>query len=205
MGVLTSENRSIAQEIISRYPKPTSAIVPLLHLVQEQEGWVPPEGIAEVAELVGVTPAQVLGTCSFYEMFKRERVGTYLVNVCTQLSCMLAGADELLDHAKRTLGVEVGDTTPDGLFTLQEVECIAACTEAPCVQINYRYFGPLNSEEFSALIDKIRSGELRGEIPPHGVLARVRQHIPEHRKAGPAYPESSELPGWFGAVEKNDD
>ena len=110
---------------------PRSALIPLLHLAQEQDGYVTDEAMVHIGELVGITPAEVLGTCSFYEMFKREPVGRYLVNVCTDISCMLLGGDELLEHAEETLDVKAGDTTADGLFTLEDVECIAACTEAP--------------------------------------------------------------------------
>ncbi|GIU84395.1 MAG: NADH-quinone oxidoreductase subunit E [Acidimicrobiales bacterium] len=201
MGILTPENREVAYEIIKRYPMPSSATIPLLHLVQEQEGWIPPEGIEEVAELVGSTPAQVLGTCSFYEMFKRKPVGKYLINVCTQISCMLRGADELLEHAKDRLGIEVGDTTDDGEFTLEEVECIAACTEAPCLQVNYRYFGPIDAEGLDRLIEMIRNGELAETIPAHGVLSRVRQVIPEDRRAGCPHPGGGSRPAWISEDE----
>jgi NADH-quinone oxidoreductase subunit E len=87
-----------APEIIARYPRPKSALIPLLHLAQEQDGYVADDAMEHIAELIGVTPAEVLGTCSFYEMFKREPVGEYLVNVCTNIACMLVGGEELLHH-----------------------------------------------------------------------------------------------------------
>ena len=157
---------------------PKSALIPLLHLAQEQDGYVTDDAMEHIAELVGVTPAEVLGTCSFYEMFKREPVGTYLVNVCTNISCQLLGGEELLHHAEETLGVKAGGTTADGLFTLEDVECIAACTEAPCLQVNYRYLHRVTHDEFDRLVDDLRAGRLDDEIPPHGTLARIRQHIP---------------------------
>ena len=137
---LRAENTITAKEIIARYPRPKSALIPLLHLAQEQDGYVAEDAMAHIAELIGVTPAEVLGTCSFYEMFKREPVGEYLVNVCTNISCMLLGGEELLHHLEDRLGIKSGSTTPDGTFTIEDVECIAACTEAPCLQVNYRYF-----------------------------------------------------------------
>ena len=129
----------IAREIIGRFPRPKSALIPLLHLAQEQDGHVTDDAMAHIAELLGITPAEVYGTASFYEMFKFEPVGRYCVNVCTNISCQLVGAWELLEHAEERLGVKAGGTTDDGLFTLEDVECIAACTEAPALQVNYRY------------------------------------------------------------------
>jgi NADH-quinone oxidoreductase subunit E len=196
MARYTAANVELAREIIGRYPRPKSALIPLLHLAQEQDGYVTDDAMAHIAELVGITPAEVLGTCSFYEMFKREPVGTYLVNVCTNISCLLMGGEELLHHAEESLGIKAGNTTPDGLFTIEEVECIAACTEAPCLQVNYRYEHRLSNDGFDSLIDDIRLGR-RPDIPQHGVLARVRQHIPAGRAAGAIAPEVHEAPVWF--------
>jgi NADH-quinone oxidoreductase subunit E len=196
MPRLTPDNELVAREIISRYPRPKSALIPLLHLVQEQDGYVTDEGIRHVAELVGCTPAEVLGTGSFYEMFKLEPVGTYLLNICTDISCMLLGADDLLHHAERELEVASGQTTADGTLTLQEVTCVAACTEAPCAQVNYRYENRLSQESLDDLIAELRQGT-RADIPRHGTLGRVRQHIPDDRRAGVADPEVSLEPVWM--------
>jgi NADH-quinone oxidoreductase subunit E len=198
MARLLPEHVELAHEIIARYPRPKSALIPLLHLAQEQDGWVTEEAMAHIAELVGITPAEVLGTCTFYEMFKRESVGRYLVTICTNISCMLLGAEDLLHHAEQTLGVKPGGTTPDGLFTLEEVECIAACTEAPAVQVNYRYHHKVSEPDFDLLIDDLRSGR-RTDIPPHGTLHLVRQRIPADRAAGAALPEVAVAPAWFPA------
>ena len=132
MARLTEANVALATEIIARYPRRESALIPLLHLAQEQDGYVTDDAMAHIAELVGVTPAEVLGTCSFYEMFKLEPVGKYLVNVCTQhrRACCSA-ARSCCTTPSSTLGIKAGSTTADGLFTLEDVECIAACTEAP--------------------------------------------------------------------------
>src|SRR5436190_7544937 len=116
MARLSAENAITAKEIIARYPRPKSALIPLLHLAQEQDGWVTDEAMAHIAELIGVTPAEVLGTCSFYEMFKLEPVGKYLVNVCTNIACQLLGGEELLEHVEESLGVKAGGTTEDGVF-----------------------------------------------------------------------------------------
>ena len=197
MPRLTAENTILAKEIISRYPLAKSALIPLLHLAQEQDGHVTEEAMEHIAELVGVTPAEVIGTCSFYEMFKREPVGQYLINVCTNISCMLLGGEELLHHLEERLGIRPGSTTPDGLFTLEDVECIAACTEAPCLTVNYRYFHQISNEDAEQLIEDLRAGRRSHEVPKHGVLGRVRQQIPADRRAGAAVPGECTTPVWL--------
>ncbi len=199
MARLSPERVTLAAEIIDRYPRPKSTLIPLLHLAQEQDGHLTEEAMAHIAELVGVTSAEVLGTASFYEMFKMEPVGRYVVNICTNISCQLLGGEELLEHAEQTLGVRPGQTTPDGLFTVEDVECIAACTEAPCLQVNYRYFHTITHDEFDQLVEDLRSGA-RSDIPDHGTLAQVRQHIPPERKAGSVAPEDRATPVWIAAT-----
>ena len=199
MPRLTAANEAIAYEIIGRYPLPKSALVPLLHLAQEQDGYVTDDAIEHLAELVGCTPAEVLGTCSFYEMLKLEEVGRYAVNVCTDISCMLLGADQLLHHAEQKLGVKSGQTTLDGQFTLEGVTCIAACTEAPCLQVNYRYEYRVGSAEFDQLVDDLTAG--RKQVPPHGTLSRVRQRIPMGRPPATPTLSVSVEPVWMQSAE----
>jgi NADH-quinone oxidoreductase subunit E len=184
MARLTDANVVIAKEIIGRYPRSKSALIPLLHLCQEQDGYVTEDAMAHLAELLGLTPAQVYGVATFYEMFKFEPVGKYLVNVCTNIACQLVGGWELLEHAEEHLGIKPGGTTADGLFSLEDVECIAACTEAPCLQVNYRFRYKVSNGDFDQLIDDLRAGRLDDEVPPHGTLARIRQHVPADRWAG---------------------
>jgi NADH-quinone oxidoreductase subunit E len=197
MARLSEVSLRTATEILARYPRPKSALIPLLHLAQEQDGYVADDAMEHIAELIGITPAEVLGTCSFYEMFKREPVGRYLVNVCTNISCLLLGGEELLGHLEDRLGVKPGSTTADGLFTLEDVECIAACTEAPCLQVNYRYFYKVTPDAADALIEDLRNGRRAHEVPQHGILARVRQQIPQAQRAGNADPAVSEEPVWM--------
>ena len=197
MARFNDQNLTTALEIVARYPVAKSATIPLLHLAQEQDGHITDDAMEHIAELVGTTPAQVLGTCSFYEMFKREPVGTYLVNICTNIACQIMGGEELLHHAEHKLGIKAGSTTPDGKFTIEDVECIAACTEAPCLQVNYRYFHKITNDEFDALVDDLRAGKRKDEIPPYGTLARIRQHIPADRAAGPADPKGAPEPVWL--------
>jgi NADH-quinone oxidoreductase subunit E len=201
MSRFTPANVGVAEEIISRYPRPKSALIPLLHLAQEQDGYVADDAMAHIAELIGVTPAEVLGTCSFYEMFKREPVGDYLVNVCSNIACMLLGGEELLHHLEGKLGIKSGSTTADGAFTIEDVECIAACTEAPCLQVNYRYFYKVTPEAADALIDDLRAGRRATEVPKHGTLARVRQHIPADTRAGNAVPGEAGEPVWLRTAD----
>src|SRR5918993_3293632 len=117
MARLNAQNVELAREIIARYPRSRSALIPLLHVAQEQDGWVTEEAMEHIADLLDLTPAEVLGTCSFYEMFKREPVGEYLVNVCTNIACLLVGGEELLHHLEDRLSIRSGSTTPDGTFT----------------------------------------------------------------------------------------
>jgi NADH-quinone oxidoreductase subunit E len=175
MGRLSDANVVVAREIIGRFPRPKSALIPLLHLAQEQDGYVSNDAMAHIAELVNVTSAEVYGTATFYEMFKFEPIGRYCINVCTNISCQLVGGWELLEHAEEHLGIKAGSTTSDGLFTIEDVECIAACTEAPALSVNYRYRYKVTPEGFDQLVDDLREGRLADEIPPHGTLARVRQ------------------------------
>ena len=111
-------------------------------------------------------------------------------------SCFLNGGDELLEHAEERLGTKAGGTTDDGLFTIEGYECIAACTEAPCLQVNYRYFHKISNDEFDQLIEDLRGGR-RTDIPPHGTLALIRQRIGADRLAGVAPPEGGEQPVWL--------
>ena len=177
MSHLSPEITERAKALVALYPHPRSALIPLCHLAQEQDGWLRPEAIEELAELCGATAAEVQGTASFYDMLHTEPVGTYVVAVCTNIACMLDGALELLEHAESTLGVRAGGTTPDGIFTLHESECLADCDRTPCVQVNHRFVGAQTAESFDALLDDLRAGRLADTVPPHGTLVRVRRSV----------------------------
>ena len=198
MSRLSDDNVKLAREIIARYPRPKSALVPLLHLAQEQDGHVTREAMVHIGELVGVTSAEVYGTASFYEMFRFEPVGKYLINICGTMSCALMGAHELMHRAEEKLGVKVGGTTSDGLITLAHAECQAACTEAPCLQVNYRYRYRVTPEQVEQLIDDLRAERLTDEIPAHGTLARVRQQVSAERFVGAVSPDAEVAqPSWL--------
>ena len=203
MSRLNDSNVNLAREIIARYPKKKSALIPLLHLSQEQNGYVTDDAMRHLAELLDITPAEVIGTATFYEMFKFEPVGKYVINVCQTMSCALLGAGTLMHHAEKKLGVRAGSTTDDGLFTLEAAECQAACTEAPTLQVNYRHRYRVTTSDFDQLIDDLRAGTLDGEIPPHGTLGRTRQHIPADRAVGAVPPgDVHEAPVWIKVSEE---
>jgi NADH-quinone oxidoreductase subunit E len=205
MPRFTAENTILAKEIIGRYPHPKSALIPLLHLAQEQDGYLAEDAMVHIAELIDHTPAEVIGTASFYEMFKREPVGDYLINVCTNIACMLMGGEELLHHLEDRLDIRPGATTADGMFTLEDVECIAACTEAPCLTVNYRYFHKISTDEADQLLEDLRAGRRAHELPKHGTLARTRQAIPADRRAGAAVPGECGQPVWMTPKDEAED
>ena len=152
---LTPQNQARFEEILARYPVKRSALLPTLHLVQEQEGWISREAIDLVAGLLGLSAAQVHDTASFYTMFRLKPEGKTLIEVCTTLSCALGGADELLGYACHKLGVKPGGTTADGKFTVKGVECLAACGGAPAVQVNGAWLEHATPSD----VDKVIAGE----------------------------------------------
>jgi NADH-quinone oxidoreductase subunit E len=172
---LRPELRQRAEDLVALYPHRRSATVPLCHLAQEQDGYLTDAAMVEIAELTATTPAEVRGTASFYDLLHLEPVGTYVVGICTNITCLLAGGIELLEHAERALGVPVGTTTPDGAITLEECECLGDCDVAPCVQVNSRFVRTTTSEAIDALFVELRDGARANEIPAFGTLSRVRR------------------------------
>jgi NADH-quinone oxidoreductase subunit E len=177
MPGLSPENRQKAAAIVRLYPHPRSALVPLCHLAQSEHGYLTEEAMEDVAELCGVSAAEVRGTASFYDMFHLEPVGRYVIAVCTNIACMLQGAYEVLEHAETHLNVHTGQTTADGMFTIEEAECLAGCDQAVCVQVNHRFFGPIDEDGFDELVEDLRAGRLAEEVPFHGVLCRVERSV----------------------------
>ncbi|GAB4369109.1 MAG: NADH-quinone oxidoreductase subunit NuoE [Acidobacteriota bacterium] len=167
-----------ADEIIARYPQPRGAVMPLLHLVQEKAGWVTLEAEEWIARKLGLTPAYVHGVTTFYTMYRTSRCGTYLLQLCTTVSCMLRGCDNVLEHIKRRLGIEEGETTPDGKFTLVTVECLGSCGTAPVMQVNDDYYEDLDIERVDALLDALAEGR-PAPFPPGPGPQRVM--VEQHR------------------------
>jgi len=194
---LSPENLAKAEAVVALYPHRRSGLIPLCHIAQAQDGYLTPAAIEDIARLCGVSAAEVRGTASFYDMLHTEPVGRYVVAVCTNIACMLAGAYSVLSHAEDRLGVRLGQTTEDGLFTLEEAECLAGCDQAVCVQVNHRFFGPVDEEGFDRLVAELAAGEFDEVVPPHGVLCRVERsvglkaHRDDERATAPAAPAGS--------------
>jgi NADH-quinone oxidoreductase subunit E len=146
------------QAIRALYPQPRSAVIPALRLAQERHGgWLPPEAFREVAEALELTPAYCQSVASFYDMFHLEPVGRHVVEVCTNISCGLVGAQQTLEAFERELGVHPGETTPDGEVTLRTVECYGGCGWGPVVAIDGRYREPVKAGDVPAIVGEVRN------------------------------------------------
>jgi NADH-quinone oxidoreductase subunit E len=150
---LTPEREVQAAELIKRYPVPRAACIPILHLCQQQEGWVSPEVLAYVANKVGLTTSQVQGVVTFYTSFHQEPIAPNVVWVCRTLSCDLRGGKLIQEQLEKKLGCGPGETSRDGKFTLKKAECLAACGQAPMVQINDEFYENLTLEKLDRIID----------------------------------------------------
>lgn len=163
----TPENLAWAEKVIAKYPKgrQQSAVIPLLDQAQRQAGgWLPRAAMAMIAEMLGMQMIRVYEVATFYTMFNLEPVGRHLVQVCTTTPCWLRGSDEVLSACKSHLGIDVDQTTPDGMFSLMEAECLGACVNAPMMQINDDFFEDLDA----AVTVKVLDALARGEAPPNG-------------------------------------
>ena len=155
------ENRKKFKSLFAKYPKgrEVSAMMPLLDMAQRQHhGWLPQAAMDHIAELLDVPPIRVYEVATFYTMYNLKPVGKHHIQVCTNLSCWLRGSDEIMATCKKKLGIEVGETTLDGKFTLTEVECLCACVNAPMMQINDDFYEDLDEDSTSDILDKLRSG-----------------------------------------------
>ena len=148
-----------AAQIIARYPQERSALLPMLHLVQAEDGYVSPRGIAFCAQTLGLTTAEVSAVATFYTQYKRHPNGEYTVGVCTNTLCAIMGGDAIWEHLCDHLGVGHDETTEDGLVTLERVECNAACDYAPVVMVNWEFFDNQTPGSAAELVDKLRAGE----------------------------------------------
>jgi len=151
-----SEFEKKVDGLVGRYPHTKAAMLPVLWEVQGHEGWVSPEAEVWVAERLGVTPAHIHGCVTFYTMFKQRPMGKYHIQVCTTLSCMLRGSDELVEHLKKKLGIGEGEVTADGRFSLVRVECLGSCGTAPMFQLNDDYHEDLTLEKVDELLDNLK-------------------------------------------------
>jgi NADH-quinone oxidoreductase subunit E len=186
-----------AAAIIGRYPQPRSALLPLLHLVQSEDGCLTPAGIAFCAGQLGLTHAEVTAVATFYSMYRRTPTGDYLVGVCTNTLCAVMGGDAILETLESHLDIAVGQTTADGRITLEHVECNAACDFAPVVMVNWDFFDNQTPTSVRDLVDALRSGE-----PPTpsrgGALCTFRETA--RTLAGLASPDDTTGVGAVGAA-----
>ncbi len=145
-------------ELLAHYPEKRSALIPMLHALQAEVGYLAPEAIQWVAGYLGVSPADVMSVASFYDMFHLEPVGRHLIYVCQNLSCSLLGAEPLIRHLEARLKVRMGETTPDGRITLKRMECLAACGQAPAIQVDGVYYGNMTPEKLDEILAKLEDG-----------------------------------------------
>ncbi|MFF1409788.1 NADH-quinone oxidoreductase subunit NuoE [Streptomyces sp. NPDC058289] len=176
-----------AKEVIARYPDSRSALLPLLHLVQSQEGYVSRTGIRFCAEVLGLTTAEVTAVATFYTMYRRKPSGDYQVGVCTNTLCAVMGGDAIFEELKEHLGVGNNETTPDGKVTLEHIECNAACDYAPVVMVNWEFFDNQTPESAKAMVDDLLAG--RPVEPTRGAplctykeTARILAGFPDERE-----------------------
>jgi NADH-quinone oxidoreductase subunit E len=141
--------------LLTRYPDKEAVILPALHIAQKEQGYVSDEAIVHIAELLSTSPARIEGVATFYTMYNRKPVGKYHVQICRNISCSLLGAEHLIAHVSRKLGVKPGETTPDGKFTLTKVECLGSCGTAPVMQVNDDYHENLNEARIDAILDNL--------------------------------------------------
>jgi NADH-quinone oxidoreductase subunit E len=187
---LRSSLAADAAEIIARYPEPRSALMPLLHLVQAEVGYVTDEGIAFCAEQLGLTKAEVTAVTSFYTMFKRRPVGEYHVGVCTNSLCAVMGGDVIFADLQQHLGIGNDETTPDGKVSLEHLECNAACDYAPVVMVNWEFFDNMTPRSARDLVDDLRTGA--EVVPTRGAprqctwkqASRILAGFPDGQAAG---------------------
>jgi len=151
-----AEVKARFDHILTRYPTKEAALLPTLHLVQETWGWISPESVHYVSELLDLSPATVFGVVSFYDMYDQKPVGKYRLRVCTNLSCMVSNAYDIYEHLCEKLQVQPHQTTKDGRFTVLEVECLGSCGTAPVVQINNDYHENMSVEKMDALLPTLK-------------------------------------------------
>jgi len=154
--MLSEQHIAKIEELKKRYPRPQPVVLAALWMWQEEHGWISNEGIVEVARLLGLPEHHVYGVVSFYTMFNTRPVGRHKIEVCTNVSCMLRNSDRILDHIRTTLNVGMGETTPDGRFTLVEAECLGSCGTAPMMQVGDEYYENLDAAKVDAILSSLK-------------------------------------------------
>jgi NADH-quinone oxidoreductase subunit E len=152
--VLSEKFYTEMDKLVSRYPSRVALLLPALHQAQEEQGWLPNEVLDEIAQYIGIHPAQVREVASFYTMYNLKPVGKYHIKVCTNVACCLRGAEEIVEHCEKKLGIKVGQTTKDKKFTLYEEECLGACGTAPAMMLNDDYHEDLTTQKIDLILDR---------------------------------------------------
>ena len=152
----SAQSRQRIEKVVARYPQKQAALLPVLHIAQDEFGYLPDEALELVARTLDLAPAHVYGVITFYTMYHREKHGRHELMVCTNISCMLRGAYDILAYLEKKLGIKPGQTTADGMFTLVEEECLAACANAPMMICGKEYFLDLTEKKVDAVIDDLR-------------------------------------------------
>lgn len=174
MSRFNEEVKGRIDEIASRYPDRRSAVLPALWIAQEvYDGWIPEEAMQEVADYLQVSRADVEGVATYYTMYNTEPIGKHHIGICQNISCMIWGADDLVHHCEKRLGVVAGETTEDGLFTLERVECLGACANAPAVQIGPKYYENVSAAQIDTLIDQLRGAPSEVARPAQAQMAEM--------------------------------
>jgi NADH-quinone oxidoreductase subunit E len=153
--MLSATTRDKIEALIARYPQRRSALIPSLYLAQEESGYLTPDAVYDLASIFELTPNEIYEVASFYTMLYKKPVGRYVIQVCTNISCLLCDAEDILGHLEKRLGIRPGETTPDNKFTLFEVECLGSCGTAPVVQINETYHENLTRETLDQILDRL--------------------------------------------------
>jgi len=156
--VLSENAKAEIKQFKGKYPDPKSALLTALHVAQREHGWLSPEVMRDVAEVMELPPTEVASVTSFYTMFNRQPVGENLVQVCTNISCSLLGAEHIVEYLKNKLGIDLGETTPDNKFTLVTVECLGSCGTAPMMQVNDTYYENLTEEKIDRILAELAEG-----------------------------------------------
>lgn len=155
MQLFNEEELKRIEEIKSHYPDARAALLPVLWMVQEKEGWISPDSMKYAGDLLSVPYEHILGVVSFYTMFNKQPRGKYHLQICTNVSCMLRGGYELYNYVSEKLGIKNNETTADGMFTIEEVECLGSCATAPMMQVNNKeYYENLDINKIGAIIEE---------------------------------------------------
>lgn len=190
---LSPEREKKTEEILGRYPTKRAACIPLLHLCQEQEGWVSPDAIAYVAGRLGISTSEVQGVVTFYTMYHQEKPGQHTIWVCRTLSCDLMGGKAIQEHLEKRLGCHAGETSADGRFTLKKAECLAGCGYAPMVQVDDRFYEALTPAKLDAVLDHLAT---TGALPAQAETPWYQDptsspKLPPAPPAGPSVPPAA--------------